>query len=106
MAIHPDDPPYNILAYQESSVIVKMLENSLSYMMMNIMDLHYVLDRLADTSKTFVEDNHLEGNVDMYDVMLNLIELNRPLPYRLDHGHRMLDDLNKKLIMVIQLSVV
>jgi mannonate dehydratase len=55
---------------------------------------------------SFYEADHLAGDVDMYGVMRALLEEqarrkaeNRPdwqLPFRPDHGHRMLDDLHKK----------
>ena len=52
-------------------------------------------DRLGN----FYEADHLDGDVDMVAVMQRLLELNKtrrvPIPFRPDHGHQMLDDLNK-----------
>lgn len=49
---------------------------------------------------SFFEANHLEGNVDMYGVVKAIVEtecvIGTQIPIRPDHGHQMLDDLNKK----------
>ena len=59
-----------------------------------------------DKNGSFHESNHLEGDVDMYGVMKALIQeqilrkkngrKDLRMPFRPDHGHKMLDDLVKK----------
>ncbi|MDQ8052291.1 MAG: mannonate dehydratase [Pedobacter sp.] len=52
-----------------------------------------------DEEGNFYEADHLGGDVNMYEVMKAVTAENAkrqsPMPFRPDHGHQMLDDLNK-----------
>lgn len=52
-----------------------------------------------DEVGNFFEDDHLAGDTDMYAVMKELLKIQQDVPYaipfRPDHGHQMMDDLNK-----------
>lgn len=127
MTIHPDDPPYPILglpriASTQADLVAILksvdqefngicyctgslgagMDNDLVAIFEAVKERVYFLhlrNVTKDKEGNFYEADHLDGDVNMYEVMSVVTAENAeraiPIPFRPDHGHQMLDDLNK-----------
>jgi len=127
MTIHPDDPPYPILGLprivssKEDLLFIIEKEprdfNGICFCTGSLgagvgNDVPDILKEVKhkvffahlrnvkkDAEGNFYEADHLDGDVDMVEVVKLLSKENQlrelAIPFRPDHGHQMLDDLNK-----------
>lgn len=134
MAIHPDDPPLPLLGLPRVVGSKKQIGQLLAAVdspyngltlctgslgagynndlvditesFINKINFVHLRNVVRNADGDFLEDNHLEGEIDIYEVMKALLieqkkrtdegKENMRMPLRPDHGHLMLSDQNRK----------
>jgi mannonate dehydratase len=136
MAIHPDDPPWPLLGLPRvvsNKEDIKQILNvsdspfngitlctgslgacaqndlvDMAKSFANRINFIHLRNVTRDKDNNFTEDNHLDGDVDMFGVMKALVIEQKQrvdegrkdfrMPFRPDHGHLMIPDMNRKNI--------
>ena len=136
MAIHPDDPPWSLLGLprivsQKEDInkilnAYKSLNNGLTFCTGSLgagknndlvemaaffakrVNFVHLRNVSRNESGDFIEENHLDGEIDIYSIMRTLVieqsirekegTINKLLPFRPDHGHLMIPDQHRQNI--------
>jgi mannonate dehydratase len=127
LAIHPDDPPFDILGLprivssgEDINLLLKAVPNNsngicfctgslgagkhndlvaIARAIGTRMHFVHLRNTRRDEHGNFYEADHLDGDTDMYAVVDEILtiqqKVNHFIPFRPDHGHQMMDDLQK-----------